>query len=365
MSIPLLRQFKKLYREDDLVLICRPGLASFFLQNKIVDKVIEIDKKKSQSIDNMYQQLASMQIRHWVCAHESVRSALITRKIKAENKIGYSKWWNASFFNIRVERHLQLPEALRQLHLLAPIDKTLNERLEHIRADKKYHNEKIRHRIEQWPHPIAQDLSLYVEPRAELARSALLKLRLQRPFAVVAPSSQWATKRWVDEGFVRLCQLLAERGLNVYLVGSKAETEHCHTIEKAAAQHAERVEVRSLAGQTDLLSLHALMALAEVVVANDSGPMHMATAAGRPVVALFGPTTLDLGYRPWSDLSAVVQIDLPCRPCGKHGHNKCPIGTHDCMKKITPQQVIQAVDHLRKRAHQAGMSAGFTLWQND
>ncbi len=346
-------------------MICRPGAASFFTQNKIVDQVIEVDKKNPDSLEKMYAKLNQMQIRNWFCPHQSFRSALITRNVKAVHKIGYQQWWNSSIFSMRVQRPMMLPEPLRALSLLAPLDVEIKNRLESFVKDYKYHNEKIKHRIESWPTPIASDLSLCVEARPETIRATLLKLRLQRPFAVVAPSSQWATKRWTDEGFVHLIKLLAERGLNVYIVGSKSEVEHCLKIEKSAALNAERVEVRSLAGQTDLLSLHSLMTSAETIIANDSGPMHLAAAAGRPVVGIFGPTTLDLGYRPWSDLSSVVQIDLSCRPCGKHGHNQCPINTHDCMKKITPQQVIQSVDHLKKRAHQAATAPGFTLWQND
>lgn len=244
---------------------------------------------------------------------------------------------------------MQLPEVLRTLHLLAPLDESLSHRLNKKLEDKKYHNESIRHRVQQWPYSIAHDLTLHVEPQVELTRAALLKWRLMRPYVVIAPSSQWVTKRWTDDGFIHLIRLLAERGLNIYLVGTSSEIDHCNHLEKASALHGQRVEVRSLAGQTDLLILHTVMSMAEIVISNDSGPMHMAAAAGCPVVAIFGPTTLSLGYRPWSDLSAVVQIDISCRPCGKHGHNKCPIQTHDCMKKITAKQVIQAVDHLLKR----------------
>jgi len=60
---------------------------------------------------------------------------------------------------------------------------------------------------------------------------------------------------------------------------------------------------------------------------------------GTPLVSIFGPTTPSQGYTPWNKKSRVVEIPLDCRPCGAHGHNKCPIGTHDCMKKISPEMV--------------------------
>ncbi len=310
-----------------------------------------------------------MSIRYWVCPHESFRSAWITRQIRAQKKIGFYKWWNGWAFDTRVARPMVLPEVLRVSYILtglAQISKLssseaensvykmaglLKNRLDKKISDKRFHNLSERQLIRYWPHKIEEDFNLYVQPAPELERSLILKLRLMRPYVVVAPSSQWATKRWTDEGFTQLIQLLTERGLNVYLVGAKSETEHCLKIEGAASSFAKHVEVRSLAGQTDLVTLHALLAMAEVVVTNDSGPMHMAAAAGRPVVGIFGPTTINLGYRPWSDQSQVVQVNLPCRPCGAHGHNKCPIGTHDCMKKISAAQVMTAVDELQRGAN--------------
>jgi heptosyltransferase II len=67
---------------------------------------------------------------------------------------------------------------------------------------------------------------------------------------------------------------------------------------------------------------------------------------GIPTVAVFGPTTLDLGYRPWQNRALVVQKDLECRPCGKHGAAKCPLGTHACMKTVRPPDVLTAIDRL-------------------
>jgi heptosyltransferase-2 len=59
-------------------------------------------------------------------------------------------------------------------------------------------------------------------------------------------------------------------------------------------------------------------------------------------VVIYGPTVLEFGFRPWQDhVSVVEKLGLPCRPCGKHGHNKCPIKTHVCMKEISPHEVFE------------------------
>jgi heptosyltransferase-2 len=74
--------------------------------------------------------------------------------------------------------------------------------------------------------------------------------------------------------------------------------------------------------------------------------MHMAALSGLPTVAAFGPTTLDLGYRPWSASAAVAQRDLPCRPCGKHGAERCPINSHACMAGLSPATVLGAIEAI-------------------
>lgn len=340
-----------------MILVCRPGLGAFFLKNNIVDEIFELDKKDAKSVRGFLNFMSAKPIRYLFCAHRSFRSAWILRDTRAQKKISYKNWWNKFFFDDFVERPMNLPEALRVLSLLEPVDEQIKKEMRELKTNEVYFNLKTKTQVERWPGLISDQFSLYIEPQIARVRELSGRLRLQRPYAVVAPSSQWPTKRWTDSGLVGLIRLLNARGLHVYLVGTPKEAEHCRvierssqTVEKTGGAAPAQYEVRSLAGQTDILELHELLSGSEVVVANDSGPMHMAAAAGRPVVGIFGPTTLELGYRPWSNLSAIVQVDLPCRPCGKHGHTHCPIGTHDCMKKITASDVIVSVDRLLDKA---------------
>ena len=77
-------------------------------------------------------------------------------------------------------------------------------------------------------------------------------------------------------------------------------------------------------------------------VTNDSGPMHLAAAAGVPVVAIFGATTRELGFFPYGPGHRVVETDLACRPCGLHGARECPEGHFLCMRLLTVDQVHAA-----------------------
>ena len=72
--------------------------------------------------------------------------------------------------------------------------------------------------------------------------------------------------------------------------------------------------------------------------------MHLAWAQRVPVTALFGPTVRELGFAPRGEMSSVMEADVPCRPCGLHGHKACPKGHFDCMKNIDPEAVWRDVE---------------------
>jgi heptosyltransferase-2 len=158
--------------------------------------------------------------------------------------------------------------------------------------------------------------------------------------ALLAPGSVWNTKRWTPEGYAQLATTLLADGFKVLLIGAENEKSLCETV--AAAAPGSVV----VAGELTLWESAELMALAELVVANDSGAMHLASVSDAPTVAVFGPTVLAQGYRPWQTRARVVETALACRPCGKHGGDVCPIGTHACMKDISAVAVMRAATDL-------------------
>jgi ADP-heptose:LPS heptosyltransferase len=96
----------------------------------------------------------------------------------------------------------------------------------------------------------------------------------------------------------------------------------------------------------DLNELHALVARAAVYIGGDSGPMHIATTTRTPIVALLGPT-LPERSRPWRDSQLRAEMvdagPLPCRPCDQR---RCVPGDFRCLTRITPEQVIAAVERV-------------------
>lgn len=157
------------------------------------------------------------------------------------------------------------------------------------------------------------------------------------------PGAKWATKRWTEEGFVEVGKrAISELGGNVLLFGGPDEKGLCERIAETIGEGAF-----SVAGKTGLKEVAALIKRCNVFVTNDSGPMHIATAVGTPVVAIFGPTVQGFGFSPLGK-SVVVEKELRCRPCSLHGSEKCPKGHFECMNRIDTDEVFERVKEMVK-----------------
>jgi heptosyltransferase-2 len=150
-------------------------------------------------------------------------------------------------------------------------------------------------------------------------------------FVALAPGAAHATKRWPGPHWTRLAERLARRGVTTVVVGTAADGARV-----TAPSATDRCGI-------GLGPTAALLRRAAVVVANDSGLMHLATAVDTPVVALFGPTTPTLGYAPYRSRAIVLEHPLPCRPCSVYGTAHCPMRHHRCMIDLTPEEVANAV----------------------
>lgn len=194
-------------------------------------------------------------------------------------------------------------------------------------------------------------------PYPELAVSALDEAEAEKlvggveRFVALAPSSVWATKRWPAEKFGALArQLWREKGLRSVIVGSDApeDVSAAAAVVAAFGGQSEAGAPLNLAGRTGLGGLKSVLSRAELVVSNDSSPLHMAIARQRKVLGIFGPTTKALGFFPLAPpgQSGVAQITLECRPCGLHGHHECPLGHFRCMLDLDVNQVYREAEKL-------------------
>lgn len=170
-----------------------------------------------------------------------------------------------------------------------------------------------------------------------------------RPYAVIVPgASNGSAKRWPAVHWAALGDTLAERqGLEIVLSG--APSEHALAEDVASAMHRP---ARNVAGSTSMEELMDLLYGAAIVVAGDTGPLHVAAALGRPVVGLFGPTD-PVNTGSLAQNGGVVRIGLACSPCydlRSPADCKLPDRSIRCMWELTPSLAYAAVERVLDRA---------------
>ena len=172
------------------------------------------------------------------------------------------------------------------------------------------------------PH-VALDAAWRQEAERLWAGSRHPRVALQ-PGAAYGPAKRWAAGR-----FAEVARDLGQRGCTVAVVGGPADVAAVRAVREAAP-------VLDLSGQAPLGVLGALLEAADLVVTNDTGPMHLAAAVGTPTVAIFGSTS-PVWTRPFGDRHRVVQHVVPCAPCFQRD---CRIG-YLCLEGVAASRVIE------------------------
>jgi lipopolysaccharide heptosyltransferase II len=174
------------------------------------------------------------------------------------------------------------------------------------------------------------DLTLTEEEQASVTR--LLASRT-RPFAALFLGSNWESRLWFAERCAGVVDGLAERGLDAVLIGGA-------DVRELAAETVRRSTLPplDLSARTSLRESYGVLARARVAIGPDSGPMHLAAAAGTPVVSLWGATT-PARSAPFGSEHLVLVGRVPCAPCYLR---RCPIG-RQCMLDISVARVMAQV----------------------
>jgi heptosyltransferase-2 len=192
----------------------------------------------------------------------------------------------------------------------------------------------------EWPVP-----QLQVSPE-DVSRWRQTNALGTNPAVALAPGSVGASKRWTY--YAEAARLLAQRGLDVWVVGGPGEKAFAAEIVAAGGDG-----VHDLTG-TDLRNGILAMAAASVAISNDSGLMHIAAAIGTPTMGIFGPTSPYL-WAPLNGLAATVQTKTPppCEPCQR---TICTMNDHACMRTIPASDVVAIAERVLADAGARGAS---------
>jgi heptosyltransferase-2 len=313
LTIPLLQALAERHGPVDVV--TTPGAASLIETHPAVRRVVRWDKhgEKGPGAWGLGRELRDQGYERVYLPHRSVRSALIAKLTGAKARIGFA----------------DAPLLSRALYTET-----------HRRDTTKHESERLLSLLgtARDPRPATSWSMALTESDKSKADAWMTANGVRDGFIALAPGSIWGTKRWPY--YPELAKLLGER--QVVVIGGKDDATLAEAI-LAAAPNA-----KSSAGQLSLRESAALIQRAAALVTNDSSPLHLATAVGTPILAIFGSTVPAFGYGPIRPGDRVAEIPLDCRPCSSHGPQVCPLGHHNCMKQQSAESVLQQVRSLLK-----------------
>jgi heptosyltransferase-2 len=190
---------------------------------------------------------------------------------------------------------------------------------------------------EALPAPLPQPQLIAKRDNTLHALNAVGHAMPQVPVLALCPGAEFGpSKRWPIEYFAEIARSKLAQGWEVWLFGSRKDVPVTQAIDKLAGGRCV-----DLGGRTSLAEAIDLLALSQIVVSNDSGLMHVAAALGRKLIALYGSSD-PRHTPPMSDKAKVIYLGLSCSPCFKR---ECPLIHQNCLKGISPQQVLAAIQN--------------------
>lgn len=160
-------------------------------------------------------------------------------------------------------------------------------------------------------------------------------LNLAKPILVLCAGAEFGSaKRWTESHFAELASQKMAEGWQIWLIGSEKDKSVTEEINKLTGW-----QCQDFAGKTNLTEAVDLLSLANTVVSNDSGLMHVAAALDKKVVALYGSSDPKF-TPPLHSQAQIVTLNLPCSPCFKRD---CPLGHRECLTGISPTHVAELV----------------------
>jgi len=289
-------------------------------KDRRIKGVITFDKKKSEKgLRGFFSKLKEVKDHKFdivYSLHKSYRTSILLFLAQIPKRVGFSKAHLSFLYTDRVQRPPKEHDVLRNLSLIGHIQEFTTAEME---------------------------LKLY-GPSGTESKEILDLFSIKSPYAVIAPGSAWATKRWNASGYREIVQkLLTDFKHDVVVVGVGSEKE-------IADQVAFGTKAHNLCGKTDLFQLMGIVSNASLMVCNDSMNLHLASAFKIPTVTIFCATSPDFGFGPWQNKAQVIEKEnLPCKPCSRHGGNSCPTGTELCMNGIPTDRVTDAINQMISR----------------
>jgi len=318
LMVPMLRALRSGSPGAEIHLVCKEKYAGLFEENGFLDRIIIVRCGGISELIELRSALSNERYGTIIDAHNVIRSNVLFHTLRARRKLQIHKNELKKLLLIQGKTNLYTRD-ISQAERYAALARELG-----IAASDDF---------EGLPVPGSA---------AKGAQRALTRAGWSgKPLVAFAPGARWRTKTWPEEYYARLIGAISRRGCQPVLIGGP---------EDSAAN--ARVALMSGGGALDLTGTLSIIESASVLkqcmalVTNDSAPLHLAEAAGTPVLAFFGPTVREFGYYPRLARSRVLELALPCRPCSRNGARACPYGTKECLSAIEPPAALETLTAL-------------------
>lgn len=318
LSTPMIKALKEKYPQSEITYVTTPAGASILRNNPYLSEIIAYDKRGAhRGIKGVYELGKRLRYKNFnmvITPHRYLRSAVLSWLTRAPIRKGYDKSAGSFLYTEKVSYVEHKHEVEK---LLGFVDENISKRYE----------------IELYPSKENEDK----------VKTLLNGREKNKKIVMVAPGSKWFTKKWPLEYFNEVLENLNRKeDILTVVVGGKEEL----TLNIVKGDN-----ILDLRGKTTLLDMAQLASKSELILTNDSSPIHIGSAfKDTHIVAIFGPTVREFGFFPWSKNSEVLEVkNLKCRPCSIHGGDKCPKGHFRCMLDITPDKVLERIEDYLKR----------------
>lgn len=317
LATPLLRSLRVTYPEARITFLIKKQFAELLHDSPYIDALITFDQKEGfPGFRKIKDYLKKQQFDLYLDIHKNWRSRYLRFNLQAKYVTSYPK--------LILRRTLLIWFKINLYRKIRPVYQRYFDSVKEfgIQYDGK-------------------GTEIHVAPEVHLRTKDMLSdagYQFEAPLVTICPSATYFNKRWLPEGFVETAgYLIREKSAFVVVHGGKEDAGLCADIASGIGKRAV-----SLAGRLNLSESAALLRFSTLVIANDSGLLHLAQSQKRPVIGIYGATTRELGYYPIEQQSTVIETDVSCRPCTHNGLNKCPKKHFRCMRDIPAERVIRA-----------------------
>jgi heptosyltransferase II len=320
LTLPMIEKLKEKFPLSEIDVLCIPSTQEIFEPSPFVSKVLVIDKKKAhKSLLKLYKLTNDIRYRGYTkifSPHRSFRTSFIVMKSNVRDTYGFS---NSALFHVYknvVEYKSNIHEVQRNLDLIG-----------------------YEYSSESWK--IIPQIKVNETSRQKVAQF-ISSNNLKDNLIAIAPGSIWETKKYHEQYFKEIIKYFVDRSYKALIIGGESDKELC-----ARLSVGYDGEVISTAGSFSIIESIGLLKSVRLLLTNDSAPTHFGMCADIPVLTIYCSTTPDFGFYPYNKKSSYISFnDLSCKPCGIHGHAKCPISTFDCGYKLDPEIIISKMEEL-------------------